>query len=143
MHTSSFPCSISDIFTCTRCGFCCHGETTVSLDAHDQQRMADVLGLTPEQARERYWRVTGSVVQMRVRDGHCIFFDADKGCTVHEGRPRRCRQWPLHPSILDDENNFLIITESCPGLRKELGYDKFCRIFRALIEQGAIDTFDQ
>ena len=127
---------VKDIFQCTLCGFCCHGETTVSLDAHDQERMAAALGLSLEETRLRYWRVTGPVVQMQVRDGHCIFYDAKVGCTVHEGRPWRCRQWPLHPSMLADENNFMTITESCPGWKKELGYEQFCRTLRALMEQA-------
>ena len=29
----------SDIFVCQQCGFCCQGETTVSLDAEDQKRL--------------------------------------------------------------------------------------------------------
>ena len=112
----------AEIFACARCGFCCHGETTVSLDEHDQERMIRALGLSREETARRYWRVTGSTVQMQVRDGHCIFFDDERGCTVHEGRPWRCRQWPLHPSMLDDENNYRTISESCPGIRTDIDY---------------------
>jgi len=130
---------ITDIFQCTCCGFCCHGETTVSLDEHDQERMINALGLTPEVTREQYWRVTGPVVQMQTRDGHCIFYDAKVGCTVHEGRPWRCRQWPLHPSMLADENNYRTITESCPGFKKGLSYATFCQILRALLTQSDSD----
>lgn len=99
--------------------------------------MADALGLSMEDAREKYWRVTGKVVQMKVVDGHCIFYDAAlKGCAVHEGRPERCREWPLHPSILADENNFLTITESCPGLNKEIGYAEFCLLLQEHLEKN-------
>ncbi len=123
-----------DIFTCTRCGYCCHGETTVSLDAGDQQRMITALGLDPEVVAAKFWRITGNIVQMKVVDGHCIFYDPDKGCTVHAGRPWRCRQWPLHPSILEDESNFSAINDSCPGINKEIGYEEFCRRLRRLLE---------
>ena len=127
----------AEIFACARCGFCCHGETTVSLDEHDQERMIRALGLSREETARRYWRVTGSTVQMQVRDGHCIFFDDERGCTVHEGRPWRCRQWPLHPSMLDDENNYRTISESCPGIRTDIDYAEFRRILRALLDQSA------
>jgi Fe-S-cluster containining protein len=140
-NDTTASCQVSDIYECARCGFCCHGETTVSLDERDQERMIKALGLTREETGARYWRITGSVVQMQVRDGHCIFFDAQSGCTVHEGRPWRCRQWPLHPSMLADENNYRTITESCPGFKKGLDYDEFCRIFKALLEQGATGKF--
>ena len=127
----------AEIFACARCGFCCHGETTVSLDEHDQERMIRALGLSREETARRYWRVTGSTVQMQVRDGHCIFFDDERGCTVHEGRPWRCRQWPLHPSMLDDENNYRTISESCPGIRTDIDYAEFCRILRLLLDRSA------
>ena len=122
---------IERIFTCRRCGFCCHGETTVSLDENDQRQMVQSLNLDREQVKSKYWRVTGTTVQMQTVDGHCIFYD--QGCLVHAGRPWRCRQWPLHPSILDDEMNFHIIAESCPGIRAEIGYEEFCRILRRVM----------
>ena len=138
-NTNTTTCHVTDIFACTCCGFCCHGETTVSLDQKDQDRMIRVLGLTLEETRQKYWRVTGSVVQMQTRDGHCIFYDRAVGCTVHEGRPWRCRQWPLHPSMLADENNYRTITESCPGFKQEISYQQFCHILQSLLDQADSD----
>lgn len=126
---------LSDIFTCTRCGYCCQGETTVSLDKDDQERMVAKLGLTNQEVAEKYWRITGKVVQMKIVDNHCIFYAKDTGCTVHEGRPWRCGQWPLHPSILEDQNNFLTIRDSCPGIHKELSWEEFCHIFKQLLDK--------
>ena len=124
-----------NIFQCTRCGFCCHGETTVSLTPFDQQRMVAALGMSIEEVKETYWRVTGNVVQMKVVDGHCIFYDSElKGCSVHDGRPERCREWPLHPSMLFDKNNYTTIVESCPGLNRELSYEDFCTKLKAILE---------
>lgn len=124
---------LKDIFTCTQCGYCCHGETTVSLDEDDQKRMVDALGMTREEVKEKYWRVTGNVVQMKIEDGHCIFYD--EGCIVHQGRPWRCAQWPLHPSMLSDENNFKTIKESCPGINQEIAYKDFCRVLSELMDK--------
>jgi len=122
----------SDIFICQQCGACCQGETTVSLDAADQERMINHLGLDRAEVARRYWRQTGNTVQMKTVDGHCIFYD--KGCTVHAGKPWRCSQWPLHPSLLAAPENFVIIKNSCPGITRELDYEAFCRIFAALCE---------
>jgi Fe-S-cluster containining protein len=127
--------SLSDIFICSRCGYCCQGETTVSLDADDQKRMIKKLGLSREEVQELYWRVTDNVVQMKIIDHHCIFYNEDSGCSVHEGRPWRCGQWPLHPSILSDENNFKTISESCPGINKDMSYGEFCTILEQLLEK--------
>lgn len=128
--------TLADIFVCARCGYCCQGETTVSLDDDDQRRMVEELGIDREEVRKKYWRVTGNIVQMKVIDGHCIFFDKNKGCTVHQGRPWRCGQWPLHPSILSDRNNFETIRDSCPGINKELSYEQFCEILQQLTDQA-------
>ena len=126
---------ISDIFQCQRCGSCCQGETTVSLDEQDQERMVAALGMSREEVRERYWRITGNVVQMQIVDGHCVFYSDTEGCTVHAGRPWRCGQWPLHPSILADEANFTAIRSSCPGITRDLGYAEFCVILRRLQDE--------
>jgi uncharacterized protein len=120
--------STESVFTCKRCGYCCHGETTVSLNADDRSRMASILGLTEEETAARFWRVTDGCVQMKTVDGHCVFYK--DGCTVHQGRPWRCVQWPLHPSILIDEVNLETIKSSCPGLDRDVSYQEFCRILR-------------
>ncbi len=120
-----------EIFECQQCGYCCQGETTVSLTDDDLQRMVDYIGLPEKEVKEKYLRITGTVIQMKIVDSHCIFFD--KGCTVHPGKPWRCSQWPLHPSILQDRNNFEAISSSCPGIKTSMGYEKFCDILSALI----------
>ena len=122
---------IEKIFKCTRCGYCCHGETTVSLDIGDQERMCAALGKKRQDVADIYWRITGNIVQMKVRDSQCIFY-AD-GCTVHHGRPWRCAEWPLHPSILEDKSNYLAISESCPGINRNLEYEQFCEVLRRVL----------
>ncbi len=120
--------TIDKIFKCTMCGFCCQGETTVSLDHNDQKRMAETLMLHPGELEARFLRRTGNIIQMQTTDGHCIFYN--NGCSVHQGRPWRCAQWPLVPALLEDENNFHIISDSCPGINKEISYREFCAILR-------------
>lgn len=128
---------VKDLFLCQKCGYCCQGETTVSLTEDDQKRMAAALKESADKVREKYLRITGNLVQMKIVDGHCVFY-SKKGCFVHQGRPWRCAQWPLHPSILSDEHNFITISESCPGIKKEIGYRKFCDILKQLMKDGTI-----
>jgi len=92
--------------------------------------MAAALDMPVEEVAAKYWRITGSIVQMKTVQGHCIFYD--EGCTVYHGRPWRCRQWPLVPALLDDENNFHIIRDSCPGIDRELSYQEFKEIMARL-----------
>jgi hypothetical protein len=77
---------ISDIFICQQCGYCCQGETTVSLDENDQKRMIKHLGKQREEVTRDFWRQNGNTIQMRTVDGHCIFYD--NGCTIHFLRRR-------------------------------------------------------
>ena len=94
------------------------------------------LRMEKDQIFQQYLRRTGSVVQMKTVDGHCIFYK--DGCTVHQGRPWRCAQWPLHPSILSDPNNFQTIAASCPGIKQEVPYEEFCAILQELMKNGVI-----
>lgn len=135
MQQNNKKARLQDIFQCTRCGYCCQGDTTVSLDLKDQERMVEELGGDLEMVKKTYWRVSGNIVQMKVIDHHCIFYDDKTGCSVHIGRPWRCGQWPLHPSILTDENNFHTIRESCPGINQEISYEEFCTLFKQLLAQ--------
>ena len=121
---------ISDIFVCQHCGYCCQGETTVSLDEKDQKRMIEHLGMKREEIARSFWRQNGNTIQMKTVDGHCIFYD--NGCTIHAGKPWRCSQWPLHPSMLDAQENFAIIKESRPGINRELNYEQFCSKFAVI-----------
>ena len=122
-----------EIFVCEQCGYCCHGETTVSLNEDDVARMCEYLQMDFDAVRERYLRVTGDVIQMKIVDGHCIFYD--KGCTIHSGKPWRCTQWPLHQSILTDESNFLAIAASCPGIKQDVGYKRFCEVLDTVLRE--------
>jgi Fe-S-cluster containining protein len=123
---------VSDIFVCQQCGYCCQGETTVSLDENDQRRMVAHLGMEREEVSKKYWRQNGKSIQMKTVDGHCIFYDS--GCTIHAGKPWRCTQWPLHPSILDARGNYEIIKGSCPGINSELSYEEFCSKLSVLLK---------
>lgn len=96
--------------------------------------MAEALGVSREELFSQYLRENGNCVQMRTVDGHCIFFA--QGCRIHRARPRLCRQWPLHPAILKDENNLGAIGSSCPGLNSALSYQQFCRVLAELLENG-------
>lgn len=93
--------------------------------------MVSALGIPADLVADKYWRTNGSIVQMKTVQGHCIFYD--DGCSVYHGRPWRCKQWPLVPALLEDENNFLIIRESCPGINKDMSYEEFRKILVRLI----------
>lgn len=106
-------------FTCKRCGFCCKGESTVSLSEEEVHRIAEYLGLPKERFLEKYTVKKGEKrLEMKVKEGYCIFFDREKRlCKIHPVKPKKCKEWPLVPVIFKDEESFLIIRASCKGLK--------------------------
>ena len=106
-------------FVCKRCGFCCKGESTVSLSEKEIQRIAEYLGLLREEFLEKYTVKKGEKrIEMKVKEGYCIFYDRVKRlCRIHPVKPEKCKEWPLVSALFRDEENFLIIKESCLGLK--------------------------
>ena len=125
--------SQESLFKCKECGHCCHGETTVSLNAEDLDRMKTYMKMSDEDLKKKYLRENANVIQMKIVDGHCIFYNG--GCAIHPAKPWRCIQWPQHPSILHDINNFETIKESCPGIASNQNYDEFCIYLEELNNQ--------
>ncbi len=113
------------VFECKRCGFCCQGESTVSLSSEEQHQIASFLGLTLEDFLSTYTVKRGKRVEMKTQNGHCIFYDEEKSlCRIHPVKPQPCRQWPLHPSILKDPESFEIIRRTCPGFSEKATWEE-------------------
>ncbi len=122
------------VFECKRCGFCCQGESTVSLSPEEQERIASYLGLPVSEFLARYTVKRGKRVEMKTINGHCIFYDEEKSlCKIHPVKPFHCRQWPLHPSLLRDKESFEIIRRTCPGFSPEATWEE---VKRFMEEQG-------
>jgi len=113
------------MFECKRCGYCCKGESTISLSKRDISRIAQFLNLSEEDFLNLYTVKKGKFrIEMRVKDGFCIFFDKEKKlCKIHPVKPEKCKEWPLISAIFEDEENFKIIQDSCLGL-KDLNWEK-------------------
>jgi len=119
------------VFECRRCGFCCQGESTVSLSAEEITRIAAFLGISVEDLFRKYLVKKGKRVEMRTVEGHCIFYEPGESlCRIHAVKPEHCRRWPLHPSILKDPESFEIIRASCPGFREDARWEEVCEALR-------------
>ena len=118
------------LFECKRCGFCCQGESTVSLSPEEQERIAAFLELSLEDFLSTYTVRRGKRVEMKTVNGHCIFYDEEESlCRIHPVKPFHCRQWPLHPSILRDAESFEIIRRTCPGFAPEATWEEIKAFF--------------
>ena len=104
-------------FTCTQCGKCCTGApgfvwvTDVEID-----KLAAARGMKRSEFAAVYTYKTRGKVSLRERaNGDCVFYDADKGCTVYAARPMQCRTWPFWDSNLTTPEQWAETEAVCPG----------------------------
>ena len=115
-------------FRCRRCGNCCRGEGGIVLGPADMARLrsrfrrngAKFLAGRTETRR-------GKTVLKTGKDGFCIFFRQDSGCSIHPLRPDICRAWPFFRGNLVDRFSFFLAREDCPGIRRETAHHDFAR----------------
>jgi len=85
-------------FYCNFCpGYCCYRlpGATLYLDAADINRMARHFGISDGEVRQRYLENRNTFKTRE--DGSCLLLANDrmcKRCTIHQARPRQCRDFP-------------------------------------------------
>ncbi len=94
---------------CNFCpGYCCYRlkGATLYLDAVDINRIARHFSISDGEVRKRF--IEGKNTFVVKDDGSCLFLSDEKlraRCTIHQARPRQCREFPYG--------------EPCPYLERE------------------------
>ncbi|WP_038055891.1 YkgJ family cysteine cluster protein [Thermodesulfobacterium hydrogeniphilum] len=106
-------------FECKKCGFCCKGESTVSLSIEEIKNISKFLGLSEEKFLKLYTVKKGKYrIEMKTVNGYCVFFDKEtKLCKIHPVKPAKCKEWPFVSAIFKYPENFYIIRQFCQGLK--------------------------
>src|SRR5579871_153117 len=104
-------------FECTRCGKCCSGfPGFVWVNDDEMKAIAEFLDEPLEEVLGLYTRIFDGDRTLRDRlNNDCIFFDAEKGCTIYPVRPRQCRTWPFWESNVRTPNDWKETCQTCPG----------------------------
>lgn len=113
-------------FECTRCGACCrtHGEYAyVYLDDAEVDRIADHLGLTPDELVRRHCRQHDGWTYLAIEEPACPFLGADSRCTIYPVRPKQCATWPFWRENLERETWEGPVRSICPGIGTGRLYD--------------------
>lgn len=107
-------------FTCTQCGDCCSGKPGfVWVNDDEIDALAGQLQLPVHEVRAMHTFQTPRGRSIRERaNGDCIYYEAGKGCTVYEARPRQCRSWPFWESNLETPEAWNRTVGICPGAGK-------------------------
>jgi len=126
---SSDPINADGFFKCRRCGQCCKGYGGTYLSDGDIQNISAYIQADPVQFVDRYCSWSGDRVVLAQRgDGYCVFWD--RLCTIHPVKPHMCRKWPFIESILVDSVNWLILADSCPGIRTDIDFSLLVAVVR-------------
>ena len=96
----------------------------------EQKAIASFLGLDPADFLHKFCIKKGNRIEMKIVDGHCIFYGNDGLCRIHGVKPFQCRRWPLHPSMLKDQKAWEAIKADCPGFDKDASYEDVCELVR-------------
>jgi Fe-S-cluster containining protein len=104
-------------FSCTRCGACCTGAPGfVWVSEEEIDALAQFRGQTAQEFSKQFVRQVGEHYSLIERPGgDCIFWDAQKGCTVYPARPVQCRTWPFWPENVETPAAWRRTTKVCPG----------------------------
>lgn len=126
------------LFHCRQCGHCCEGRGGIVVSPSDLERLASFLELAKETVVERFTEKSWGKLKIRNGDdGHCIFFRAGTGCSVHQGKPAICRAWPFFRGNLEDPISLELAKDFCPGIARDAEHAEFAQAGRAyLAEQG-------
>lgn len=111
----------ADIFSCRRCGRCCEGFGGTYVSDTDIIRISTYISADPDTFATSYCEKAGSrPVLTRGPDGKCIFFDAEKQCTIHPVKPRMCRTWPFIETLVTNPENWDAMASACPGMKPHI-----------------------
>ncbi len=110
-------------FTCTACGECCRGPDPgyVEVDEDMIARLAGHVGLSPDAFSRKYVRWVsnlGVYSLIEKRNGDCIFWSDEQGCTVYEARPTQCRTFPFWPEVIATPEAWDEYATDCPGMTR-------------------------
>lgn len=105
-------------FACTRCGACCTGAPGfVWVSVAEIEALAAELRLSTDEFGRRFLRRVGDRISLVERpNGDCVFWDANRGCTVYESRPVQCRTWPFWTENLESRETWEETGSRCPGI---------------------------
>lgn len=125
-------------FECTRCGNCCGGAPgNVRVSDAEIETLALRTGLRDEEFRAVYTRrLRGGDLSLRERrDGSCVLYASERGCTVYADRPRQCRTWPFWRSVVRSPERWAEEARDCPGIGRGPLHDA-AGIARTLEDDG-------
>jgi len=128
-----------EIFECRQCGQCCTGFGGTYITENDIQNICRYITADPSTFIQRYCDMSGSrPVLTTAEGGSCVFFDPKRQCTIHPVKPYMCRAWPFIKTLIANPENWDIMANSCPGMKKGVAHQDIRRI--VTVEKEKLDN---
>lgn len=113
-------------FECTMCGQCCQGEGGIIVSLAEQIRLKDYLNLSLAEFQAQFTEQKNEKRVLKTdKQGFCIFFEQNKGCTVHTAKPDICMAWPFFRGNLIDKSSWEMAREYCLGISRDVSHEQF------------------
>lgn len=110
------------------CGQCCHGKGGIQVTEEEVKRISDFLDMAPESFISEYCEYRNDKLTIITgTDDFCVFYDHEKACLIHEVKPGICFLWPYFPANINDEYNWNLAKDACPGLNPECTFEEFVK----------------
>ena len=109
-------------FSCNQCGNCCTGDPGyIWVNEEEIQELARVLKMDVQAFGMKYLKKVGHRYSLlENRDGDCILWSQDKGCTVYAARPQQCRTYPFWPEVVKSKKTWAEEAKLCRGIEEGL-----------------------
>ena len=99
------------------CFKCCTKPGIVHFDHNDIRNAADYLGISPAEFKKNFLtRDDGEWFLEVGDDGAPCDFLTDKGCGIHEAKPKQCQAYPFWKENMDSKNMWKLVGGFCPGI---------------------------
>jgi len=123
-------------FECKMCGVCCYGEGGITVQDDEVERIASFLTINDEELVHNFCQKRNNKLYIKTgKNGACVFFKDGEGCDIQSVKPAVCYQWPFYSANMEDENNWRMAQEACPGINPNSHHRKF-------VEQGKLELKD-
>ena len=90
--------------------------------------IAAFLKITPEDFIFRFCEEKHGRYAIKTgKDGFCLFYGKEMGCLIHPVKPQPCALWPYYRAIVEDEQNWELTKDACPGINALCPFEEFLR----------------
>ena len=115
-------------FECKMCGQCCYGKGGIKVSDEEITTISEFLSIDPDEFKAKYCELRNRQLMLVVgADGYCVFFDSEKQCLIHKVKPDICYLWPFYEANLNDEYNWDLAKDACPGINPDATFEEFVK----------------